>query len=280
MISSSEIKRIAGINGIDPMIIERDYIIGCYLHHIANKQVLQEDWIFKGGTCLKKCYFYDYRFSEDLDFTIQTNQKVKDIKTILGDINQSIQNNLGIRFDFQDIVVDVIQDDYGRESFEVKNYYRGPLEYRGSPPALKLHLNRDEIICFPPKKMKIDHNYSDKGDLPESSILSYSLEEALIEKCRAVAGQRKFAIARDLYDIYKLTQQKIDIKKSFNAFEKKCRIKGISKRNLDLNQIIQKKNVYFINWQQNLEYLIPEDQKISFESAWECTIGLLKKIFI
>jgi len=24
--------------------------------------------IFKGGTCLKKCYFPDYRFSEDLDF--------------------------------------------------------------------------------------------------------------------------------------------------------------------------------------------------------------------
>ncbi len=25
---------------------------------------------FKGGTALKKCYFADYRFSEDLDFTL------------------------------------------------------------------------------------------------------------------------------------------------------------------------------------------------------------------
>jgi predicted nucleotidyltransferase component of viral defense system len=25
--------------------------------------------IFKGGTCLRKCYFPNYRFSEDLDFT-------------------------------------------------------------------------------------------------------------------------------------------------------------------------------------------------------------------
>jgi len=27
-------------------------------------------WAFKGGTCLKKCYFETYRFSEDLDFTL------------------------------------------------------------------------------------------------------------------------------------------------------------------------------------------------------------------
>jgi predicted nucleotidyltransferase component of viral defense system len=26
--------------------------------------------VFKGGTCLKKCFFETYRFSEDLDFTI------------------------------------------------------------------------------------------------------------------------------------------------------------------------------------------------------------------
>ncbi len=25
---------------------------------------------FKGGTALKRCYFGDYRFSEDLDFTL------------------------------------------------------------------------------------------------------------------------------------------------------------------------------------------------------------------
>jgi predicted nucleotidyltransferase component of viral defense system len=26
--------------------------------------------VLKGGTCLKKCYFETYRFSEDLDFTL------------------------------------------------------------------------------------------------------------------------------------------------------------------------------------------------------------------
>ena len=30
---------------------------------------LKETMIFKGGTALKKCYFGDYRFSQDLDFS-------------------------------------------------------------------------------------------------------------------------------------------------------------------------------------------------------------------
>lgn len=29
--------------------------------------------VFKGGTVLKKIYFEDYRFSEDLDFTLLNN---------------------------------------------------------------------------------------------------------------------------------------------------------------------------------------------------------------
>ncbi|MBW6474015.1 MAG: nucleotidyl transferase AbiEii/AbiGii toxin family protein [Anaerolineaceae bacterium] len=30
---------------------------------------LDKNLVFKGGTCLRKCYFPDYRFSENLDFT-------------------------------------------------------------------------------------------------------------------------------------------------------------------------------------------------------------------
>lgn len=50
--------------------IERDYVLGWLLAGIANDAELFEKWIFKGGTCLKKCYFETYRFSEDLDYTL------------------------------------------------------------------------------------------------------------------------------------------------------------------------------------------------------------------
>jgi hypothetical protein len=36
----------------------------------APTRPLSNQWVFKGGTCLKKCYIETYRFSEDLDFTV------------------------------------------------------------------------------------------------------------------------------------------------------------------------------------------------------------------
>lgn len=51
-------------------VIEKDYVLGWLLAGIANEPELSQSWIFKGGTCLRKCYFETYRLSEDLDFTV------------------------------------------------------------------------------------------------------------------------------------------------------------------------------------------------------------------
>ena len=52
-------------------VVEKDYALGWLLAGIAAHPVIGPRWVFKGGTCLKKCYFETYRFSEDLDFTLQ-----------------------------------------------------------------------------------------------------------------------------------------------------------------------------------------------------------------
>ena len=39
---------------------------------------LSKSWVFKGGTCLKKCYIETYRFSEDLDFTVLPGGPIAD----------------------------------------------------------------------------------------------------------------------------------------------------------------------------------------------------------
>jgi predicted nucleotidyltransferase component of viral defense system len=54
-----------------PHIVEKDYVLGWILAGINAHEELSESWVFKGGTCLKKCYFETYRFSEDLDFTLR-----------------------------------------------------------------------------------------------------------------------------------------------------------------------------------------------------------------
>ena len=55
---------------LDLGVIEKDYVLGWLLAAIANEPALVRTWIFKGGTCLRKCYYETYRFSEDLDFTV------------------------------------------------------------------------------------------------------------------------------------------------------------------------------------------------------------------
>ena len=43
------------------------------LQGVAQHKQLSKTIVFKGGTVLKKIYFEDYRFSEDLDFTSLNN---------------------------------------------------------------------------------------------------------------------------------------------------------------------------------------------------------------
>jgi predicted nucleotidyltransferase component of viral defense system len=70
VIDRAEILRLANEFGLEARIVEKDYVLGWVLAGISRDPVMSETWIFKGGTCLKKCFFETYRFSEDLDFTI------------------------------------------------------------------------------------------------------------------------------------------------------------------------------------------------------------------
>ena len=71
MIDRREILDLAATQSLTPHIVEKDYALGWALAGIYAHPELAESWVFKGGTCLKKCYFETYRFSEDLDFTLQ-----------------------------------------------------------------------------------------------------------------------------------------------------------------------------------------------------------------
>src|SRR5258708_6984790 len=69
MILQREIAEIAAKTGVSKTTIDKDWVLGHFVDAIFSVKELKDVLIFKGGTCLKKCYFPDYRFSEDLDFT-------------------------------------------------------------------------------------------------------------------------------------------------------------------------------------------------------------------
>mgnify|MGYP000975988095 CR=1 FL=1 len=70
MIKPGEIQNKARSAGVRDQQIEKDYILSWLLKGISQNKLLSGVLVFKGGTCLKKFYFEDYRFSEDLDFTL------------------------------------------------------------------------------------------------------------------------------------------------------------------------------------------------------------------
>jgi uncharacterized protein len=69
MIKQGILDKKANQEGVRSQQIEKDYVISWLLWGISNHSVLKDLLIFKGGTCLKKIFFEDYRYSEDLDFT-------------------------------------------------------------------------------------------------------------------------------------------------------------------------------------------------------------------
>ena len=73
-----EIQIIASEKNLSTLVIEKDYILGWLLSGIDHCPNINSSWIFKGGTCLKKCYFDNYRFSEDLDYSYIGDNLTKD----------------------------------------------------------------------------------------------------------------------------------------------------------------------------------------------------------
>ncbi len=71
MISEAELRRHAVAAGVDVMVQDLDYGLGWFLAGLFTQTSAAQHLVFKGGTCLRKCYFANYRFSEDLDFTLR-----------------------------------------------------------------------------------------------------------------------------------------------------------------------------------------------------------------
>ena len=104
MIGKREILDVAATVGLNPHVVEKDYALGWTLAGIFAHPDLAESWVFKGGTCLKKCFFETYRFSEDLDFTLLDPAHLDEafLKRVFGEISTWIYERTGLEFPAQD----------------------------------------------------------------------------------------------------------------------------------------------------------------------------------
>lgn len=179
-------------------VVEKDYVLGWLLWGIGQHAQLGDAWVFKGGTCLKKCYIETYRFSEDLDFTVVPSGPFhpEDVNPLLEEVLARVADESGI-----DLAVQTprLRLRPGGTSAEGRVYYRGPRQ-SPAPARVKIDLSADEPIVRPPVLRPIAHPYPDA--LPgEATVRCYPLEELFAEKIRAMAQRSR---PRDLYDIVNL----------------------------------------------------------------------------
>jgi len=64
---------------IPEAVLERDYCLSWFLVGLS-RSLLRDTLAFKGGTAIKKCFIPDYRFSEDLDFTLRKHVPLERIQ--------------------------------------------------------------------------------------------------------------------------------------------------------------------------------------------------------
>jgi hypothetical protein len=144
MIAEAEIRRYAARWRVDPMVVDLDYSLGWFLAALTSAGMPANVLRFKGGTCLRKCYFPDYRFSEDLDFTAATYVASDTLTDWVERTQRWATEHDGPDFAAAPFRLEVVEDEYGSESYQVRLYYRGPLRRGGTPRAIRLDMTREE----------------------------------------------------------------------------------------------------------------------------------------
>lgn len=183
--------------GLTEEVIEKDYVLGWLLWGIGSDPVLAQTWVFKGGTCLKKCYIETYRFSEDLDFTVLPGGPFRpdDVEPLLLRILSRVTTESGIDFS----TPPRLRLRPNETSTEGRVYYTGPRR-PPLPARVKLDISIDEVVVRPPVLKPIAHPYPDSFP-PGGTVRCYSFDELFAEKIRAMAQRGR---PRDLYDIVNL----------------------------------------------------------------------------
>ena len=99
LISNRLLKELGG-RRVPEQTIELDYALGWFLCEMSFHSIA-ESLAFKGGTALRRCHFGEYRFSEDLDFTLLTEQLTfEQIKKAFEEIAASVKVKTGMDFGF------------------------------------------------------------------------------------------------------------------------------------------------------------------------------------
>lgn len=237
MINYLQVQRLALKNNVSPEIIEKDYFIELVLFYFSKDSSLCENLVFRGGTALKKVYFPEYRFSEDLDFVIDNKKEINIYQEMIIQILQKISSDYPIKMDKRSmfksdqlqlfITYDIIPDIRGVKELKVdilQDYY------------IPKHERKRLLFTYP--------EFENKNSVLET----YALESVVCDKIGRILDVDNEP--RDLYDLWYLLKLNLDINIIRKEFKNKYGYE-ILIPNL-LREIV--KDDYRQNWRNRLIY--------------------------
>ena len=214
-------------------VLEKDYALGYLLAGMAQVETLWETLVLKGGTALRKFYYADYRFSEDLDFSAFTT--IQDTDSAMQnaiDATQALlleQGPFGVTLERL-----TLHEPHpgGQDAFTVR--VRFP-SHREPLCRLKVEITYDEEIVLPPITRPLIHAYSHP---PTADWHCYPLEEIVAEKLRAILqsqnrlrdrGWGASRVCRDYYDLWYILNHTTIAGETFpELLAQKCRVRDVS----------------------------------------------------
>ena len=154
MIPLTEINNAANKFQVSAETIEKDYVISWILLCLA-KSSLKENFIFYGGTAIKRVYFENHRFSEDIDLFNTEKMTHDDLLKQLDCLNYARDMaNLDLEINKNSIIVT-------RNRIQLYIQYRGYDEIVGVPKEIRLDFSMGIPLFGKVKNIKIITSYSD-----------------------------------------------------------------------------------------------------------------------
>lgn len=250
MLLKAKLQQYKDSTGAKWEIIEQDYLLSWILAGITSLPSLRENVMFKGGTCLRKCYFGDYRFSQDIDLSVLSHHK---------ELEENLEMYIREACKFSETALQSMGENFYLESFPYKEKLPHPEGQQAFLVQAKFPWHREfltkvyievsfnEKIVAPPIQRAIIHPYKEDFSY---DLHVYSINEIIAEKIRALLqfskklhergwGRSRVRDYYDLWSILKHYTHEVDAEILPSITREKCAYKQISFQ--DINDIFNEK---------------------------------------
>jgi len=182
----------------DKLVAERDVVL-TYALRVLDDSGVMKHLAFKGGTCLRKILFGSSgRFSEDLDFTLDTDLPDDDVLIELVRVFNGEHHGITFKFD------EYYKTD-GDTSFGGDVRYQHSWNNAGHF-RLQVSLRERPTLPVEPQPLKTQAYFS-YLEFPPFGVRSLAVIEMIAEKVRAAFQRVK---VRDLYDLHRFATTPFD----------------------------------------------------------------------